>query len=182
MWKKTNPSKPSIESVGHVPTPESANQSGERAVIGASILVKGDLAGEEDLIIQGRIEGKIQLSGNKLTVGQKGRVKADIYAKEICIEGEVNGNLFGEEKVTVRKSGSVKGNMISPRVSLEDGATFKGSIDMGVKPSSASSSVPVSKTTPGPKQSSKPTITVPSSGKKRTSSPKTAEMPLGRGR
>ncbi len=181
MWKKTNPSKPSIESVGHVPTPESANQSGERAVIGASILVKGDLAGEEDLIIQGRIEGKIQLSGNKLTVGQKGRVKADIYAREICIEGEVNGNLFGEEKVTVRKSGSVKGNMISPRVSLEDGSTFKGSIDMGVKPSAASSSVPVSKSG-GPKQSSKPTITVPSSGKKPTSSPKTTEMPLGRGR
>lgn len=178
MWKKTNPLKPSIESVGHVPTPQPANQSGERAVLGASILVKGDLAGEEDLIIQGRIEGKIQLSGNKLTVGQKGRVKADIYAKEICIEGEVHGNLFGEGKITVRKSGSVKGNMISPRVSLEDGATFKGSIDMGVKPSSTSSPVPKSR----PRPSSKPTITVPSTGKKSTASPKTTEMPLGRGR
>ena len=179
MWKKTNPPKSSMKSAGHAPTPDPTSQPGERAVLGASILVKGDLAGEEDLIIQGSIEGKIQLSGNKLTVGQQGRVKADIYAKEICIEGEVNGNLFGEEKVTVRKSGNVKGNMISPRVSLEEGATFKGSIDMGVKPSSTSLPPSQSHT----KQPPKPTITVPSSGKKPTpSSPKTAEMPLGRGR
>ena len=179
MWKKTHTQKPSMGSVGHVPTPGPANQPGERAVLGASILVKGDLSGEEDLIIQGSLEGKIQLSGNKLTVGQQGRVKADIYAREICIEGQVNGNLFGEEKITVRKAGNVRGNMISPRVSLEDGATFKGSIDMGVKPSSTSPPLSKSDT----KQYSKPTITVPSSEKKSTpSSSKTAAIPRGRER
>ena len=142
MWKNNGPLQPSDDYI----TPSAAPKVlDERATIGSSILVKGDLSGEEHLLIQGRVEGQINLDGNDLTVGSRGRVKADIHAKLISVEGEVRGNLFGEEKITIRKTGNVKGNLVAPRVSLEDGATFKGSIDMGAKttqegPSSRSSS------------------------------------------
>jgi len=102
----------------------------DRAIIGPSISIKGELAGEEDLLIQGRVEGKIDLKKHNVTVGKNGRVKADIYGKVISIEGEVQGNLFGEEKIVLRQSGVVRGNITAPRVNLEDGAKFKGSIDM----------------------------------------------------
>ncbi len=105
----------------------------ERAIIGPSISIKGTLAGEEDLIIQGQVEGKIDLKKNNVTVGKNGRIKADIYGKVISIEGEVEGNLFGEEKIVLRQSGVVGGNMTAPRVNLEDGAKFKGSIDMDTR-------------------------------------------------
>ncbi len=172
MWKKNDPREPSDDYT----TPSAAPKVlDEQAAIGSSILVKGDLSGEEHLLIQGRVEGQITLNGNNLTVGSRGRVKADIHAKVISIEGEVRGNLFGEEKIVIRKTGNVKGNLVAPRVSLEDGATFKGSIDMGVKPAQEN---PV-----GGKSSSKAT-TSPSlskeSPKSPKSSPKTAEMPLGR--
>ena len=102
----------------------------EQAVIGPSISIKGELSGEEDLMIQGRVEGKIDLKKNNVTVGRNGHIKGDIYGKIISIEGEVQGNLFGEEKIVIRESGVVRGNMRTPRFSLEDGAKFKGSIDM----------------------------------------------------
>ena len=105
----------------------------ERAIIGPSITIRGELHGEEDLMIQGRVEGKIDLKKNNITIGKNGRIKADIYGKVISIEGEVHGNLFGEEKIVLRQSGVVRGNMTSPRVNLEDGAQFKGSIDMDAR-------------------------------------------------
>ncbi len=105
----------------------------ERAIIGPSISIKGTLSGEEDLVIQGQVEGKIDLKNNNITVGQKGRTKSDIYGKVISIEGEVEGNLFGEEKIVLRQSGVVRGNLTSPRVNIEDGAKFKGSIDMDAR-------------------------------------------------
>ncbi len=128
MWKKTDQEPPQND---YTPTTTpSANPLKERATIGASILIQGDLKGEEDLLIQGRVEGRIELKKYNLTVGDKGRVKADINARIISVEGEVEGNLFAEEKIIVRKSGKVKGNLVAPRVGLEDGSTFKGSIDM----------------------------------------------------
>ncbi len=99
-------------------------------MIGPSITIRGDLSGQEDLQVEGRVEGKINLKQNLVTVGAQGRVKADIYGRLIEVEGEVEGNLFGEEQVIVRQSGSVRGNITAPRVSLEDGANFKGTIDM----------------------------------------------------
>ncbi|MFQ5740035.1 MAG: polymer-forming cytoskeletal protein [Acidobacteriota bacterium] len=102
----------------------------DRAMIGPSILVRGDLSGEEDLLVQGRVEGKIDLKKYNVTIGETGRVKADIYARTISVEGELDGNLFGEEKIIIRRTGKVKGNLVTPRVNLEDGAKFKGSIDM----------------------------------------------------
>jgi len=128
MWKKTKDenSKPESPPLGKSPI----EQSKEQAVIGPSISIKGELSGEEDVVIQGRVEGTIDLKKNNVTVCRTGHIKADIYGKVISIEGEVQGNLFGEEKIVVRESGVVRGNMRTPRYSLEDGAKFQGSIDM----------------------------------------------------
>jgi cytoskeletal protein CcmA (bactofilin family) len=102
-------------------------------MIGPTIAIKGDLSGEEDLLIEGHVEGKIDLRRHAITVGKSGRVKADVYGKAITVEGEVEGNLFGEEQIVLRQSSTVRGNITAPRVSLEDGANFKGSIDMSPK-------------------------------------------------
>jgi cytoskeletal protein CcmA (bactofilin family) len=102
----------------------------ENATIGPSISIKGDLTGEEDLVIQGRVEGKVDLKQNSVTIGKNGRVKADIYGKLVTIEGEVVGNLFGQDQIIIRGTGNVLGNVSAPRISIEDGAKFKGSIDM----------------------------------------------------
>ena len=100
------------------------------AAIGASIAIKGDIAGDEDLIIAGRVEGNINLTSHEVTVSQGGSVSADVTANTIKIEGLVNGDLAGNEKVVITKTGKVQGNIVAPRVTLEGGAKFKGSIDM----------------------------------------------------
>ncbi|MFK8050189.1 MAG: polymer-forming cytoskeletal protein [Halioglobus sp.] len=99
-------------------------------MIGSSIVIKGTVTGDEDLTIEGKVEGTIDLKSNVVSVGPSGRVKADISAKIVNIEGEVAGDISGNEKVVISKSGNVKGNIVAPRVTLEDGAIFKGSIDM----------------------------------------------------
>jgi cytoskeletal protein CcmA (bactofilin family) len=103
---------------------------GKSALIGAGITVTGDISGTENLVIEGRVEGKIDLSGNQVMVGQSGKVHADVVAKVVKIEGEVQGDIDGKEKVVITKSGDVRGNISAPRVMLEDGALFKGSIDI----------------------------------------------------
>ncbi|MES9994330.1 MAG: polymer-forming cytoskeletal protein [Candidatus Thiodiazotropha sp.] len=102
----------------------------EAAVIGPSIQINGDLSGEEDLIIQGKVSGTIQLREKSLTVGNQGQVDANVLAHDIIIEGKVNGDLYGSERVCIRNTGNVKGNIVSPKVSLDEGCRFKGSIDM----------------------------------------------------
>jgi cytoskeletal protein CcmA (bactofilin family) len=102
----------------------------ERATVGPSINIKGEISGEEDLTIQGRVEGTINLNQNNVTIVRDGCVKGDVCAKIISVEGEVEGDLFGEEKVVVREKGVVRGNAMAPRVNIEDGAKFKGNIDM----------------------------------------------------
>ena len=99
-------------------------------MIGSSIVIKGTVTGDEDLLIEGKVEGTIDLKSNVVSVGQSGRVSADINAKTVNIEGEVTGDITGNEKVVISKSGNVRGNIVAPRVTLEDGAIFKGSIDM----------------------------------------------------
>lgn len=103
------------------------------ATIGPSIFIKGDLSGEEDLVIQGNVEGTINLKQNNLTIGQDGKVNANIHAHTIIVEGSLKGDVYGEEKVIIKKTGNVHGNVSAPRVSLEDGAKFKGSMDMDYK-------------------------------------------------
>jgi cytoskeletal protein CcmA (bactofilin family) len=102
----------------------------EAAVIGPSIHIDGDLRGEEDLIIEGEVNGTVQLRNNTLTIGPQGKVSAEVYAHSVFVEGYMEGDLFGSERVCVRKSAQVRGNITSPRISLEDGARFKGSIEM----------------------------------------------------
>lgn len=100
------------------------------AMIGKSIQIKGDISGAENLIIEGTVEGRIDLPQNDLTIGESGQVTADLKAKVIKVDGQVTGDMSGTEKVVVSKSGRVEGNIVAPRVTLEDGAKFKGSIDM----------------------------------------------------
>jgi len=99
-------------------------------MIGPSIKIKGEVTGDEDLLIQGTVEGTVDLSANELTVGQSGQVAADLKAKSIRIDGSVTGDISGNENVVISKTGNVRGNIVAPRVTLEDGAIFKGSIDM----------------------------------------------------
>ena len=100
------------------------------AVIGQTIKIKGDISGDENLIVEGTIDGSISLPNSDLTIGQSGQVKANLSAKTVKVDGQVTGDIDGGEKVIVSKSGRVQGNIVSPRVTLEDGAKFKGSIDM----------------------------------------------------
>lgn len=99
-------------------------------MIGPTIVIKGTVSGDEDLVIQGSVEGTVELGSHEVSVGQSGKVKADITAKVVRIDGEVAGDIKGHEKVLISKSGNVRGNIVAPRVTLEDGAIFKGSIDM----------------------------------------------------
>ena len=107
-----------------------ATGSREVAVIGPSIHIDGDLRGEEDLLIEGEVNGTVQLKNNSLTIGPQGKIRADVYAHSIYVDGYMEGDLYGSERVHIRKSAQVRGNVTSPRVSLEDGAKFKGSIEM----------------------------------------------------
>jgi cytoskeletal protein CcmA (bactofilin family) len=107
-----------------------ASSSREAAVIGPSIHIDGDVRGEEDLLIEGEVSGTVNLKNNSLTIGPQGKVRADVYAHSIYVDGYLEGDLYGSERVNVRKSATVRGNITSPRVSLEDGAKFKGAIEM----------------------------------------------------
>jgi cytoskeletal protein CcmA (bactofilin family) len=102
----------------------------EKAIVGPSILVRGVIEGDQDLVVDGEVEGNISLKDHTVTIGRSGRVRANIYARVIIVEGDVTGDLLASEKVVVMRSGNVRGNITAPRASLEDGAKLKGSIDM----------------------------------------------------
>jgi cytoskeletal protein CcmA (bactofilin family) len=104
------------------------------AMIGSSIHIKGDVSGEESLVIQGRVEGTVNLKQNKLIIGQEGKVTATVHAYTVTVEGTLKGDVFGDEKVILKKTGDIRGNISAPQVSMEEGAKFKGSIDMDYKP------------------------------------------------
>ena len=112
------------------------------SIIGPKISIKGNLTGEEDLLIEGSLDGIIEMRRHNVTIGKKGQIKADIYGKIIVVEGTVEGNLYGEEQLIVRQSGTVRGNIVSPRVALEDGSNFKGNIDMSPKEKPAAAASP----------------------------------------
>ncbi|MCP4047186.1 MAG: polymer-forming cytoskeletal protein [Gammaproteobacteria bacterium] len=121
--------------------------SGRAAVIGPEIHINGDISGNEDLVVEGKVDGKIRLGANQVEIGQSGRVNANVTAKVIKIAGEVRGDLTGTEKVIISRSGNVHGNIVAPRMTLEDGAIFKGSIDMDPgEPAKAEPAAPVKKT------------------------------------
>jgi cytoskeletal protein CcmA (bactofilin family) len=98
--------------------------------IGKSVIIKGDLTGSEDLTIEGQVEGKIELRQNVLTIGPNGKIKAQVFAKAVVVQGEVQGNITATERVDIRDAGSVDGDLSAPRIAIADGAHFRGSIDM----------------------------------------------------
>lgn len=114
--------------------------------IGQSVQIKGELTGNEDLTIEGKIDGKIVLKDHNLTIGANGRITAEIQAKTILVIGEVIGNIIADDKVEIAPNGSMKGDIVAPRVVLADGARFKGSIDMERKPGASVS--PMMKSAP----------------------------------
>jgi len=139
MWKRDEAVRPTPSAApapAGAPEPAAARvestrqQAREIVNIGKSVLIKGELTGSEDLTIEGQVEGKIELRQNVLTIGPNGRIKAQIFAKAIVVQGEVHGNIAATERVDIRDNGSVDGDISAPRVAIADGAHFRGSIDM----------------------------------------------------
>jgi cytoskeletal protein CcmA (bactofilin family) len=109
---------------------ESLRSSTDVATIGKSVVVKGELSGSEDLIVDGEVEGNISLRGQTCTVGPNGRVRANIEARNVIIHGKVNGDIHASERVELRKTASLAGDIATARISIDDGAFFKGGIDI----------------------------------------------------
>ena len=110
--------------------PKQAQTSGRTAVIGPRIKINGDVSGEENLLIEGQVEGSVNLKQYRVDVGASGNVKADIDAKVVKVDGTVEGDIEASEMATISRTGNVRGNIKAPRMTLEDGAKFKGTIDM----------------------------------------------------
>jgi cytoskeletal protein CcmA (bactofilin family) len=110
--------------------PAATGERREPAVIGASIAIVGDVTGGEDITILGKVEGKIDLLQHSVTIGQSGHVKADVHAKFVSVAGEVHGNVVAAEQIVIRKTATMLGNLSAPRVGLEDGCCFRGSVEM----------------------------------------------------
>ncbi len=104
------------------------------SVIGPTLVFKGELSADEDLVIEGNIEGTIAHHNKHLTIGSQGRVKADIHASSVIVEGQLIGDIHSEGIVSLAKGADVFGNIYCARIVMEDGARFKGKIDMGDKP------------------------------------------------
>ena len=110
--------------------PQPTGTSAGVAKIGQSVVVKGELTGSENLVIEGTIEGTINLHQHQLTVGPGGQITAQISAKAVVVLGRVDGNITATEKIDIRENGSVEGDITAPRVSIAEGSHFRGSIDM----------------------------------------------------
>jgi cytoskeletal protein CcmA (bactofilin family) len=150
MWKPTNqpatpgrpaePERPSTSAATTAPLmgasePAAAPRpvtttTSDQATIGKSLVIKGEVTGSESLYIDGRVEGSINLSGNRVTIGRNGVVAANISAREIVVLGKVRGNLTASDRVDIRSDGSLTGDVVAARISIEDGAFFKGGIDI----------------------------------------------------
>ncbi len=136
MWKKAETSGRASEPAGQpappsVETPSVRSPTPELAMIGRKIRIKGEVRGGEDLLIEGRVEGSVDLRSHAVTVGPEGDVKASIVGRIVTVEGKVQGDLTAEEQIVLLSSADVEGDLVAPRVVLEDGAGFRGGVDMG---------------------------------------------------
>jgi len=165
MWKPTNsPSttpapSPEPQRSYNPPSPEppppprpasAPINTQEQATLGKSLVIKGEVTGSESLYIDGRVEGSINLPGNRVTVGRNGVVSANISAREIVVLGKVRGNMTASVRVDIRGEGSLTGDVVPQRISIEDGAYFKGGIDIrkpGQKANGESKETPATTTT-----------------------------------
>ena len=142
MWKSTpgSDTKPMTtpSSTPNMPTPprpslepaRSREFQSEMAHIGKSVIIRGELSGSEDLYLDGEVEGNIALMDHNLIVGPNGRVRANIVAKEVVVHGKVDGNVQGHDRVELKKSAVLSGDISTQRIVIEDGAFFKGAIDI----------------------------------------------------
>lgn len=162
MWKKdeamsdTPPEVDAGQRRPPTPAPASSGRSGH-AIIGPSITIHGEVTGDEDLLIQGQVDGSVDLDANAVTVGAEGRVKANITARVVTVEGQVEGDLKARDQVILRSQAQVKGDITAPRVVLEDGASFRGLVDMGdteFRKASAVARPPASESSAGAARSS----------------------------
>ncbi len=129
--RPSTPSTPAFEPAARPATGNTATgAAGEQATIGKSLVIKGEVSGSESLYIDGKIEGTINLAGNRVTVGRNGQVSANITAREIVVLGKVRGNMVASDRVDIRSEGSLTGDVAAQRISIEDGAFFKGGIDI----------------------------------------------------
>jgi len=153
MFKKPNETTPGTPTQAPSRVPVDAgtgadqfNQSKvkehRRSVLSPSITVKGDISGTEDLVLEGRMEGSISLPKNEIMIGPEGQVKADITALKVSVEGRLIGDIRGSERVIIKHSGRVEGNIVAPRVVLEDGCQFKGSVEMNIESGSGAATSP----------------------------------------
>jgi len=127
------PAPPFREAAREVRAPEPPREPALRggiATIGKNLIVKGNVGGGEDLYIDGEVEGSVELKDNNITVGPNGRVNANLHARDIVVLGRVKGNVRAVERLEIRKTGSLIGDIVTARVVIEDGAYFKGSIDI----------------------------------------------------
>ncbi|MGD0738546.1 MAG: polymer-forming cytoskeletal protein [Terracidiphilus sp.] len=141
MWKPSQ-SEPSIpvsspetqRPVAPVASVESARSNaapaGDQAVISKGLFVKGEISGTESLYIDGKVEGSISLPGNRVTIGRNGTVGANVTAREVVVMGKVRGNVSATDRVDIRAEGALSGDVAAARISIEDGAFFKGGIDI----------------------------------------------------
>ncbi len=106
------------------------HSSGEPATIGKGLVIKGEITGVDSLMIEGKVEGSIHLGDNRVTVGRNGHAAANISAREVVVMGKVRGNITATDRVDIRAEGAVIGDLSAPRISIEDGAFFKGGIDI----------------------------------------------------
>ena len=115
------------------PPPEKSDTNPEVdvAIIGPCVKIRGEISGKEDLTVNGQVDGNIDFKQSQITIGRTGNIKADIHGKTIIVEGKVQGNLVAEEKIVLQPTGNLRGSMTAPRVNVEDGAKFKGNVDMG---------------------------------------------------
>lgn len=142
------------------PASSTAPTMGKSAVIGAGIVINGDITGTENLLIEGKIKGKVSLTSNEVKVGQSGEVIADITARVVSVSGKVHGDIHGAEKVIINSTGNVRGNIVAPRMMLEDGAIFKGSIDMDPGEPAQAKVVPTSRAAVKPSPSAAPGLVI----------------------
>jgi len=124
------PATPSFEANPRSSTPAAQSATSDQATIGKSLIIKGEVTGSESLYIDGKVEGSINLPGNRVTVGRNGQVTANISAREIVVLGKVRGNVNASDRVDIRSEGSLSGDVVAQRISIEDGAFFKGGIDI----------------------------------------------------
>jgi len=135
MWKPSNsPVPPPVEAQPIPVKPPTSHQiitpANEHATIGKSLTIRGEIIGSEPLHIEGRVDGKISLEGGYLNIGPEAQVHSVVNAREVVVRGRLEGNVTVTERVDIRNGGSLTGDVVAHRVSIEDGALFKGSIDM----------------------------------------------------